>query len=151
MHLIYEFKNLAYQKLTLFHYISVEGIITDDDGIDCTPSHECKIKCYGYITITFSTPQYLVAFAAGMPGLEQETSHGTHHCYFRPTVVFHFQEVEKKYSGTKILHDTTETVVNKPADTVKLQSICMSGTQCVFKVTETDVNNWTGLNLTGSL
>ena len=84
-----------------------------------------------------------------MPGLEQETSLPAHLCYFRPTVVF--QGDEEKYTGTKILYDTTETVVNKPADTIKLESRCGGGTQCVFKVTETDVNKWTGLQLGGNL
>ena len=84
-----------------------------------------------------------------MPGLEQETSYGTHLCYFKPTVVFDGDE--EIYSGTKILRDTKETVVNRPADTVKLRSYCVSSTPCVYKVTETDVNKWTGLQLAGSL
>ena len=83
-----------------------------------------------------------------MPGLEQETSLPAHLCYFRPTVVFQGDEI---YSGAKILHDTTETVVNRPADTIKLESKCGSSMPCVFKVTETDVNKWTGLKLGGSL
>ena len=84
-----------------------------------------------------------------MPGLEQETSYGTHLCYFRPTVVF--QGDGKKYSSIKILKDTTESLVNLPADTIKLESKCGSSMPCVFKVTETDVNKWTGLKLGGSL
>ena len=132
-----------------FEHISAEGTITDNDGIECTVSHECKTQCREDITITFNTPQYLAAFRAEMFGLEQETSYGTHLCYFRPTVVF--QGDEEIYSGTKILFDTTETVVNRPADTIKLESRCGSGVQCVTKVIETDVNNWTGLKLGGSL
>ena len=83
-----------------------------------------------------------------MPGLKQNTSYPAQLCNFRPTVIF--QEDEKEYSGTKILKDTKETVVNRPAGTVKLKSRCVSGSECVFKVTETDVNNWTGLQLEGS-
>ena len=128
--------------------LNLSGGTISIEGAECTSFHECKTKCNDEITITLSPPQYLKGFAADMPGLEQETSYGTHLCYFKPTVLF--QGDEKKFSSIKILKDTTETEVNRPAGTIKLQSTCVSGMQCVFKVTETDVNNWTGLQLGGS-
>ena len=83
-----------------------------------------------------------------MSGLEQETSYGTHLCNFKLRVVF--QGDEKRYNSFKLLGVTTDSAINKPANAIKLQSTCVSGSECVFKVTETDVNNWTGLQLGGS-
>ena len=84
-----------------------------------------------------------------MPGLEFEgPTEVPHLCHFTPTVIF--KDDEEVYSSFKLMKDNLEKGTNKPADTIKLQSKCGTGAQCVFKVTETDVNNWTGLDLRGT-